>query len=209
MALRVRDMKKIIMKKCMNFISKNDDSLTDEQLEIIEYGLVGLYLTITKLIVIIALSLFLGIWKEVIIFLLLYNIIRMTSFGLHATKSWICLVCSTLVFIGVPFLCKEFVMKWITKLIIGVICTVLMFKNAPADTYKRPIVSKKRRMVYKVLSTLTSFIMVAVALIVKNSFLSNALIMVLVVQNNMISPTIYRLFHLPYDNYKNYQMENC
>lgn len=199
-------MKKFVMNRCMKFISKNQQDLSNEQLEIIEYGLEGLYLTITKLVVIVILSMILNLWKEVLIFLFIYNIIRTTSFGLHATKSWICLVSSTLIFIGVPLFCKSIIMDWHVKLLIGTICTLLMFKNAPADTYKRPIVNPKRRMVYKILSTVISIVMTFGALILENQFISNALIMSLVVQCNMISPFIYKIFHLPYDNYKNYQI---
>ncbi|MBS7020491.1 MAG: accessory gene regulator B family protein [Firmicutes bacterium] len=202
-------MKKFVMKHCMNFIANNDESLTDENLEIISYGLEGLYLTVTKLIIIVTLSIILNLWKEVIIFLFIYNIIRMTSFGLHATKSWICLVSSTIIFIGVPLFCESIIMDLHMKLLIGTICTILMFKNAPADTYKRPIVNPKRRLIYKLLSTGISIVMTIASIMVENQFISNALILALVVQCHMISPFIYRIFHLPYNNYKRYQHSSC
>ena len=87
----------------------------------------------------------------------------------------------------------------------GIVLILLYFKNAPADTHKRPIVSIKRRRTYKVISTLLAIIFVILSLIIENRFLSNSLIMALVVQSFIISPTIYKLFNLPYDNYKNYQ----
>ena len=46
------------------------------------------------------------------------------------------------------------------KTIIGIICIGFMFKNAPADTHKRPIVSKKRRHIYKLISTIVAIVMV-------------------------------------------------
>ena len=190
----------------MNFIKKYNPETTDSQLEIIQYGLEGLYLTITKLIIILLLSYILNIWKEVIIFLIIYNMIRTTSFGLHATKSWICLLSSTCIFLGVPIICLSCHFSNYIKLIIGVFNILLMMKNAPADTYKRPIVSKTRRMVYKILSTVLSIAMVIFSILSPDQFMANCFLFALVVQNFMISPTIYRIFKLPYANYKNYEV---
>ena len=89
-------MKKIVVDKLMNLIKENGQ-YDDIKLAEIRYGLEGLYLTFSKLIVIFLLAYLLGIIKEVIIFLIIYNIIRATSFGLHATKSWICLISSTII----------------------------------------------------------------------------------------------------------------
>ena len=190
----------------MKFIKKYNPETTDSQLEIIQYGLEGLYLTITKLIIILLLSYILNIWKEVIIFLIIYNMIRTTSFGLHATKSWICLLSSTCIFLGVPIICLLCNFSNYIKLIIGVFNILLMMKNAPADTYKRPIVSKTRRMVYKILSTVLSIVMVIFSILIPDQFMANCFLFALVVQNFMISPTIYRIFKLPYANYKNYEV---
>lgn len=126
---------KKIINHWMNIIKKykNYDSV---KLVEIEYGLTGLYLTISKLIIIMLLSIILGIFKEMIIFLLIYNILRMPSFGIHATKSWICLISSSIIFIGFPILCINIKLSILVKAIIGIIGCILMFKNSPADTKK-------------------------------------------------------------------------
>ena len=98
----------------MNLIKKNGN-YDEDQLAIIKYGLEGIYLTITKLIIILLLAYLLNIIKEVIIFLIIYNIIRMPSFGLHATKSWICLLSSTIIFIGLPIVCKYIYISKVKK----------------------------------------------------------------------------------------------
>ena len=97
-------MKKFIINKCMNYITKNT-SYNKTKLAEIKYGLESIYLTFSKIIIISLLSVVLGIFKEMLIYMLIYNIIRMPSFGLHATKSWICLLSSTTLFIGIPYLC--------------------------------------------------------------------------------------------------------
>ena len=198
-------MKELVIGKSMNIIQKNSPDYSDEQLEIIEYGLTGLYLTITKTIVIFGIALALGILKEVIIFTLIYNIIRATSFGLHATKSWICLVCSSIVFLTIPFIATIIVLPVWSRILIGLICVLFIFKNSPADTEKRPIVNPKRRRIYKLLSTLIAIIFVILSIILSDNFYQNCFIFTLIVQCVMISPFVYKIFKLPYDNYKNYQ----
>ena len=68
------------------------------------------------------------------------------------------------------------------------------------------IVNPKLRRKYKIISTITAIAMVTTSLIINNTFLQNSFIFTLIVQSFVISPQVYKLFKLPYDNYKNYQM---
>ena len=49
-------MKKVVMNHCMNFVRKYNPDKTESEFEIIQYGLEGLYLTISKLVIILFLS---------------------------------------------------------------------------------------------------------------------------------------------------------
>ena len=200
-------MKKFIINKCMNYIKVNTD-YNDIKLKEIKYGLEAIYLTFSKLIIISILAIILGIFKEMIMYIIIYNILRMPSFGLHATKSWICLLSSTILFIGIPYLCTILTIPITLKLIICIVGICLMYKNAPADTKKRPIVNKKRRQIYKIASTLLAIIFSFGAILIKNNFVSNCLIFSIVMQNCMISPTVYRIFKLPYNNYITFLKEH-
>ncbi len=196
-------MKKIIIGKCMNLIKKYHD-YDNTKLAEIEYGLTAIYLTVSKLIVITLIAIILGILKEMLIFLIIYNIIRMPSFGIHATKSWICLVVSTILFIGLPIFNLLVIIPVQVKITIGLIFTILMFKNSPADTKKKPIVHPKRRLTYKIISTVLAILYVLLSIIITNNFISNCFIMGLVLQNAMISPLTYKIFKQPYNNYKTF-----
>ena len=196
-------MKKFVIENSMKIISqnKNYDKI---KLQEIKYGLETLYLLISKLIIIGIVAAILGIFKELIIFILIYNIIRMPSFGLHATKSWICLLTSTITFIGLPLIMKTIELNIIIKIIIGSILTITMFIFAPADTKKRPIVNKKRRKIYKAISTIIAIIYIVLSIIIKNTYISNCFIFSIILQNILISPITYKIFKLPYNNYKEY-----
>lgn len=196
-------MRGLIINNCMNIITKNN-KYNDIKLAEIKYGLETLYLTFSKLIIIGTLALILGLFRELITFLLIYNIIRMPSFGLHATKSWICLLSSTIVFIGFPVIMKNIEINTITKITIGIILTIGITLFSPADTHKRPIVNKKRRKTYKIISTIISIIYVILSIIIKNTYISNCFIFAIILQNILISPITYKIFKLPYNNYKTY-----
>ena len=79
-----------------------------------------------------------------------------------------------------------------------------MFKNSPADTKKRPIVNHKRRLIYKIISTILAIIFVTLSILIKNNYISNCLIFGLVLQNILISPLTYKIFKQPYNNYKEF-----
>ena len=200
-------MKSKIINGLMTLIEK-EQNFNEEKLEIIKYGLEGVYLTISKLIIICILAYILNLFYEIIVFLILYSIIRMTSFGLHAKKSWVCLLSSTTIFVFVPFISLHIMIPIYLKVIIGIILIGLIYKNAPADTHKRPIVNYKRRMIYKYCSTFIAIIYIYCSILINNNFFSNCFIFTLLVQAIIISPLVYKIFKLPYNNYLTYLANN-
>lgn len=197
-------MKEYVVKNSLCLIKKYNPTIDQISLAEIEYGLVGIYLTVTKVIVILLVACILKIIPEVIIFMIVFNTIRTCSFGLHATKSWICLISSILIFILIPIVCQYTNLSNNIKFLIGIITIFFIYKNSPADTYKRPIIDPKRRKVYKLLSTIISITFTILALCINSNFLSNCFIFAPIVQCFLISPMVYKFFHLPYDNYKTY-----
>lgn len=182
---------------------KSNKQLTEEEEDKIIYGLESIYILVTKLIIISIIAFLLHILKEMWIFLFIFNIIRTFACGLHATKSYICLIISSLMFIGLPYLSKIAILPIYIKVIIGIVSTILLFKNSPADTYKKPIINMKRRKKLKFISTIISIIFTILALFTPN-FISNCLIFSLLLEVILSSPLTYKLFKLPYNNYLNY-----
>lgn len=188
-------------------IKKKYPEYDEIKLEELEYGLEGFYLTFTKLLVIIPLSIILGLFKEMILVMVFFNILRSSGFGLHATKSWICLVSSTIVFIGVPLIAKIILIPFIIKIILGIISIILVYLYAPADTIKAPIIRKKRRDKLKFISTISCILLTFLYLIISNELLSNLIILSIWIEVTLISPFTYKLFKLSYNNYKTYPLK--
>lgn len=201
-------MKKFVLDKSISIIQKKYPEYDDKKLAAIRYGLEGTYLTITKAIIIFIIAYFIGILKELIILLLLFNIIRSVSFGLHAKNSIVCLISSTIIFIGCPLICKYLVIADTLKIIISIPIIILIAIFSPADTEKRPIISKKRRLVYKILSTIISIIYMVLNIYIKINFICNALIISLLIQIFLINPISYKLFGVSYNNYKRYHKKS-
>lgn len=197
-------MKNILLNKCI-YIIKTNKNYNQTKLEEIRYGLEGLYLLLSKIIIIIFISLILKITKQTLLFLFIFNIIRLPSFGLHASKSWICLLTSTLAFIGIPLLIINLNLTNTTKLFIGIPSIFHIYLFSPADTHKKPIINKKRRKIYKYISTIISIFYILLSIIAKNNYISNCYLFAVLLQNILISPITYKLFNLPYNNYKKYE----
>ncbi len=176
----------------------------EDKLDEIRYGLEATYLSITKLVVILFASFLLGIFTESVILLVLFNFLRLTGFGLHATKSWMCWVSSSITFLLVPFFCKSLVLPNYLLVAISVVCMINFILYAPADTVKRPLIHKKRRIFYKICTVLIASIYIALIFITKDTFLQNSLASAMLIEGALINPYIYILFNLPYNNYKNY-----
>ena len=196
-------MKKIFLESSIKLIKKYNN-YSDEQIEIIAYGLEGIYLTFTKAIVIFALAFALGVFKDVILLLISYNVIRTQAFGVHASKSIYCLISSLIMFIGGAFLCKYIIIPLWLMIIIAVICTICLFLYAPADTYKRPIVNVKKRRRFRIISTILGVIYTILIIVFKDSVIANYMLIGMFLGVIVILPITYKIFNMPYANYKTY-----
>lgn len=193
-------MKKVVINYFYNMILKYNH-YSEEDKEKLLYGLEGLYLTISKLIIIALLSLIFHIVKEVFIILVLFNIIRYTAFGFHAEKSSQCLITSCLFFIGFPLLFK-FITLDKTIINIFVIISILSYLlYAPADTVKRPIYDKKMRIIRKI-ATIAIAIIYYICILEFDYSIGKLFLIALLIESIMIHPILYKIFKQPYANYK-------
>ncbi len=196
-------MKEVIVNKTLNYIIKHR-KLTSYDIDIIRYGISNLYLQISKIIVITTLAIILKIFIPYLIFTIFYNIIRMPSFGIHAKKSWQCWVSSIIFFIGFPYLLTVINLNTYVHFFIAASSIIYITIYSPADTIKRPIISRKRRAIYKIFSFIISILYVLLSYLIKDKIVSYALLFSLVLQCIIISPITYKIFGMPYNNYKRY-----
>lgn len=197
-------MKNYFLKKIRKEIIKQYPKYSKDKVDEIMYGVEGIYLTITKTIIISLIALILGVFKELIFLLISFNFIRLFAFGMHANKSWICLLFSSTLFLGGAYLCKILVIPKNILITLFLIVLLIISIYAPSDTVKRPLIKKKRRIIFKILSIAVAIIYFILTLIIKNNLFINAIIIGLIIECILILPTTYMIFKMPYKNYKSY-----
>ena len=185
----------IFIKKYGNYDEKDIKKL--------RYGLEGLYLTWTKVIIITLIALLLGIIKEVFIILILFNFLRYFGFGFHAEKSSHCLILSTIMFVIIPYIFLNFTITTEVFLLISVFCIMLISIYSPADTIKRPLKNKKKRIIRKILNLIVAILYVVIGLILNDHYINTLILISLIIEVFVIIPTTYKVFKQPYNNYKN------
>lgn len=196
-------MKKKFLDSSMELITRNKD-YTQDEIDIMAYGLETIYLTVTKLVVIFLTAYVLGIFKEMILLLLTYNVIRSQAFGIHASKSIYCLISSLVMFIGGALICKYCVIPFEIMVSIAIVCNVCLLLYAPADTHKRPLVNAKKRKRFKFVSFTFGIVYTILIILFRDYSIVNYLLFGMIEAIIMILPITYKIFNLPYNNYKNY-----
>ncbi len=194
-------MKKYFLNLAMANIKKEHPEYNNEKLAEYKYGLEGFYMLISKSILIFSIALILHIFKEMFILFLVFNSLRITGFGLHASKTWICIVSSLSIFILLPLISRVLIIPNTIEIIIGIIYIILIYKYAPADTIKRPIVNKKRRERYKFITTIIGIGLVFLNTFITDTTISNLIIFGMSVEVVMILPISYKIFNFSYNNY--------
>ena len=197
-------MKNYLINKIMKSIEEKED-YSKQKLAEIKYGLESLYITITKTIVIFTLAYFLNILHELLLIILFYGLLRITAFGLHSKKSWQCWLSSLIVFILLPYVVKIITVSIPLRIILSITSIVFLAIFAPADTEKRPLINKRKRTIYKIITIITSIGITAYSFITTNILVQNAILISLILECSMISPLTYRIFKLKYANYKTYK----
>ena len=195
--------KDFVINNSMNLV-KELNKYDETQLEEIKYGIESTYLGITKIITILLISIIINQFKETITFFILFNIIRITGFGLHASKSIWCWIASIISFIGIPFLCKTLQVNNLFYIITSVISIICFVLYAPADTIKRPLINKRKRKIYKVITIIIGIVYYCMINSIPNFLYKNMLVFALMLETILILPITYKIFNLSYNNYKKY-----
>ena len=197
-------MKKRFLNSIRTKIKDKYPNYDSDKINEIMYGIEGVYLTVTKTIIIFTMAFILGIAKNLLFLLIAFNFIRLFAFGMHADNSFVCLLFSSSLFLGSAFLCKTLTINTNILYILYLILFLIFIIYSPADTVKRPLIKKGKRIRFKVLSSLIVFVYFSLTFIVKNNYFTNYLVFGLLIEGILILPITYKLFKMPYKNYKSY-----
>ena len=183
-------------------MKKKMPEITEEQSEIIAYGLKLIIGEIPKTLLLFVLAFILGVgWYMVFAYIVIMPY-RVVSGGIHLHTHLGCLISSGIMYYGNIYLSKYLYITDAQKyIIVGLtfIFGILMISwYAPADTENVPIISKRERKTKKILSYITFTLTLIAAILISDNTLSNILIFGTIIQTVMITRLAYELTNNKY-----------
>lgn len=173
--------------------------------EKLKLGVEVVLLSLSKLILVLILSIYFNILIETIVMIISHTILRRNAFGLHAKNSNVCLIITLIMFIVPPILLKNLYLNNYIVTVLFLLFNTVLYKNAPADTENHPLLGAKLR---KKLKTKTwvygNILMIITVLIPFNNLKPLVLISVLYIVI-MISPITYKILKRRCNNYEIYE----
>ena len=200
-------MKQKFVNSSINFITKYQEC-DDLKLKRLKYGLEGIYGVITKLIIVLIIAILTKTIKETALLILFYGGIRTFSFGWHAKSTLACLVTTISIYNISPFLISQLHLPTYIGYFTLIIAFISVILWAPADTPKRPLIKKDKRLISKFFSIAIVIIYSIILLFSNSNLINNTIIFALLIQTIMINPLTYKLTNTRFNNYKYYNTKN-
>ncbi len=171
--------------------------IDDERAEVINYGLQLLIGEIPKFFIIFFIAYCLGVLNLVIFAMLVMTPYRVVSGGVHLKTHIGCIIATSVFYTGNAFLSKYIELssniKYIFALGVWIFAMVMIKLYAPADTEDVPILRKKERKIKKILSYIFMTLTLCIALIIKNTTISNIMLFGTLLQTITLTRFMYKL----------------
>lgn len=198
----------------LNKMRKKMPDMTDENAEIILYGLQLLIGEMPKMFILFGLSFLLGIgWLMLFAFIAIVPY-KAVSGGFHLHTHMGCIMSTVAFFYGVILISKFLILTDIQRYVLVAISFIfgmlMVSLYAPADTEEVPIISKKERKFKKIMSYIMLTATLGISLVIKEQVLSNILIVGSIFQSISISRLAYIITKNKYGHevYATQQVEN-
>lgn len=190
-----------ISNKILKIIATNNQ--TEEEKEILLFGIIRIVEDIPKTIGIVIIGLILGIIKEMIVVTLIIFLYKTFTGGVHAKTNWGCFIYSLLFYLAIiytaQFLTLSGVNKYGTYAIIYIFSMYTIFVYVPADVPEIPKVNLKLRNTLKIKSIVMLNLIYLVSLIlVRDIVIQNLIIYSVFFISLMTTRTMYKLFKAEY-----------
>lgn len=170
-----------------------------------KFGLEVILINVTKLIIIISLGFIVGTGVETILICILSAMLRINTFGEHAKSSIVCTLISCVTHVGIPCLTMNFALNHIVYLALAFIMICFIYRYAPADTEKHPLIGAEKRKKLKHHAVITAVIIVLAALVIPYNRMAMLVLLSLSYIVIAILPITYKLLRRKQNNYEEYE----
>lgn len=183
--------------------------LSLEELEFlkIKLGLEVILINLTKGFVVYGLAIILNVFFLTLLLHVSYLLIRSKSFGLHAQSSMMCTFISVFIFILIPWMTKDMILGPLIIFIVFLISLICLFRYAPADTEKQPLIGSKNRERLRRQAISRCSGLAVIALLFAKNFVGTMITFGVGIQIIFILPITYKLLKRSYQNYEKYEKE--
>jgi len=171
--------------------------IDDERAEVINYGLQLIVGEIPKFFLLFLIAYMCGVLELSILVLLIVTPYRAVSGGAHFTTHIECIIATSLFYTGNALLSQQFVLEkpiqYIITAVVWIFAILVIKKYAPADTEAVPILREKERKIKKILSYIIMTIMLVLSLAIKNTIISNMLLIATFLQTVALTRFMYKI----------------
>lgn len=190
-----------IINKILTFVLSNTFKKTDDEIEILRYGIEVIVMNISKLFIIYLIAFILGYLLEAIFVTIILGFIRSFASGLHVKGFLKCTLFSSVIFTFIIAINSYLNIALFMKVIISFSLVLFIYKYSPADTEEKPYFDEENR---KKLKKNAAIVSIAYAFIWLTSILgvySNYFASTLIAQLVLIHPLTYKVLGRRYNNY--------
>jgi len=187
--------------KVSNGVENNLDGITPTQKEIIKYTVTQLIGEIVKLAIMVAILWPFGVAHLFLIAVFSMAIYRVPSGGAHSKSHIACFITSLSLFLSNVILSSIIKVPYLDAIYIGILLfnIVVIHFLAPADTEMKPVVSKKQRLLLKILSYICMIVtMIIGRFIIEDIAIRNIFIFGTFIQSITMLPPMYKMLKTKY-----------
>lgn len=171
-------------------------------------GIQIIVLNLAKFMVIFFTAAQFNLLKETVFMSLVFGSVRRSSFGIHATNSIICTITSLTIYLLGSYISYNIEINNYFVFTIFLLINLLLYKYAPADTEKHPLLGKKLRSKLKRRAVITGVFLMILTLIIPIQPVKIMIIIAVSSQVVSLLPITYKILNRGYKNYEKYERTN-
>ena len=185
------------------------DYMSESEYENVHYFLEVFFINVFKLFQVYLCAFFFGTLFETFVMNCAYILLRRHANGWHANSSFNCSLLGISFFVGIPLLLQKTMVTfsgWLVS-ILSILLFLGVWRYAPADTEKNPLVSVSERKRKRHNALFMTLILILLSYVIQNQSLQTLILSGLVIEIIMIHPLFYKLTKRSYKNYEKYVTE--
>ncbi len=181
---------------------------SEDELENAKYNLSVAVINLEKLLIVYTFSAIMGVLLYTFTTHFSYLLLRRFAGGWHALKTSACSFFSVIMFVIIPKFAIYLKLDFNNNLffLVGIFLIVVVWKYAPADTEKNPLVLVNERKKMRLKAIFATISLLIILTILRDSSISNCIFAGLSMECFMITPMFYKLFKRRYANYEDYKI---